>query len=502
MATVKFNSGAFPSDWHWETLQPQINTSQDAPFATLNPLKRMRIPEPDISADISPRVSFEPPLKKARLEDTPRRPTTLAEVIAAMPIFPFEPLDRSPERSLTSSPLANRYVQEDIVLGEGAEGRVVRGRDLESGFPVALKFNHLRLGAGGAIKEAKIFKQLAAKNTPHRLNFLAEYSHRKDEHVIVTELIPEKNINQAFIVPGADYSPLTFSEIITIGRQCLEFLASLKSQRLKHIDLRIDNMIFERESRYLTVLDYRRCTTGLKFPYECSLQVLWQRSPEELLGADLSASHDLWTLGCVLYEIFTRTKLFHAIPKKDGSDENRLVRMMVQEIGFPSQNFLLGSTKAYQFFNYGESDSVELLDGPCQILPTWKASIRLKRVEMGLTHEQSEQFIQMLERMVCWENRLSAQDLLKLPLFKDDLKFHVSSNFSPHDVISLYRYTETLILVEPAPSLRLYVDDHVTRTCCHIQRDPQDLYYLHVHRGQELIFNKLIRLKEGDLISI
>jgi len=373
---------------------------------------------------------------------------------------------------------------------------------LESGFPVALKFNHLRLGASGAVKEAKMLKHLAVKRTCHRLNFLDEYADRKDRHVIVTDLVPEKNINQAFLVPDADYSPLTFPEIITIGRQCLEFLTSLKLQRLKHNDLRTDNLIFERESRYLTVLDYRRCTTSLRFPYNHPVQVLWQRSPEEVLGGGLTSYNDIWTLACILYEIFTRTKLFLAFPNNDGNDERRLVRMMVQQIGFPSQKLLLGFDKAYRFFKYRETDYVELLDGPCEVIESWKATIRLKGFEMGLMPKQSDQFIQLLERMLRWENRLSAEELLKRPLFQDDVKFHLSPHFTSQDVITLYRYTDALVIHEPDPSLRIDLGDHVTRTCCHIQRDPQDLYYLQVHRGQELIFNQLIRLQEGDVISI
>jgi len=471
----------------------QLHHRQTDSSARFNQLKRK--PEQDISDS-----SSEPSFKKARYEPLPTRETGSGARLTPSIFFRSIPIVQSQD---LSSILASRYIQELTDLGQGSDGRVFKGLDIDSGLPVALKINHPQGNPKRAIAEAHILKVLAEKNVCHRLNIHAGFYRNHDQFVIVTDFIPEKNIYEAFINPESPFSRfLAFSEIVTIARQCLEFLSSLRSMKSQHRDLRTTNLIFERASRYLTILDCRRCSKSKNFP-STPLQVFWQRPPEEVLEGPCNSSYDIWTLGCVLYEIFTRTLLFPITPAtKTESDQKLLIKKMVEQIGFPSRIFLNSCSKAATFFTLGVYGSVQLLEGPCQTTFSWQESIRMHGAAMNCSSQQIDQFIRLLRKMLCWNYRQTPAQLLNHPLFRDDVELHVSSDFTPDDVISLYRCADGLPLKDSTPSLQINLGDHVTRTCYHIQRDPQDWYHLLVYRKQEMLCNRSVQLREGDTISM
>ena len=473
MSAVNFESSDIA--WYWEPLDPLPESGEkelDLETALEPPLKRARLATPSTAEGASSPLEKLPPF------------------LQLFPVHTYEKMEWQP---------TDRYVEEEGVLGAGTYGKVVKGKDLESGLPVALKIHHHAKQMGIAKAEATLLEELSHQGACHRLNFQAAFHRSSSEYVIVTDLVPADNIHQTFLLPESPASPLTFSEIITIGRQSLEFLHSLKTKKIIHGDLRIDNMIFERTSRYLTILDYGKSSKKRSFPYESTLQVLWQRSPEEILRGRLNCSHDIWTLGCILYQIFTGTTLFPATQEESLDKHRQLICRMVKHIGLPSRNFLLKCSHASSFFTF--ADAVQLADGPCQMTQSWKKSIRSKGALMGISNEQIEQFIQLLEGMLRWENRRSPRELLRSPLFHDDVKLHLSSGFTSNDLITLYRHAETS---DPAlgPSLRLDLSDHVTRTCCHIQRDPKNLYNLIVYRNGAQIFQQCLRLQDGDTLNL
>ena len=102
----------------------------------------------------------------------------------------LESLLSSVEAWTTSAPVLGPYVMEDVVLGEGGYGRVVRGRDTTNGETVAIK----ELPAGNerrhsaVVREVAILRRLsdAGKAHPHIVGFRG-YFERADKHYVVME---------------------------------------------------------------------------------------------------------------------------------------------------------------------------------------------------------------------------------------------------------------------------------------------------------------------------
>jgi serine/threonine protein kinase len=92
-----------------------------------------------------------------------------------------------------------------------------------------------------------------------------------------------------------------------------------------HTDLKPDNILQVSSSGRgcaLKVIDFGNaieCTDSAIQPYmdEFDLQSLWYRAPEVVLGVNISLAIDMWSVGCVLTELFFGRPLFVAQTRED-----------------------------------------------------------------------------------------------------------------------------------------------------------------------------------------
>lgn len=67
-------------------------------------------------------------------------------------------------------------------------------------------------------------------------------------------------------------------------------------------------------------------------PLTAVVVTLWYRAPEVLLQSSYASSVDLWSVGCIFGELFTRQPLFC------GQSENDQLCKIFEIIGAPAQN--------------------------------------------------------------------------------------------------------------------------------------------------------------------
>jgi len=94
------------------------------------------------------------------------------------------------------------------------------------------------------------------------------------------------------------------------GVQMLHALAYLKSQNIIHCDVKPENVLLcHPERSAVKIIDFgSACKVGKQqFSY---VQSRFYRAPEVMLGMKYSTAIDMWSLGCMLYELRTGQPLF------------------------------------------------------------------------------------------------------------------------------------------------------------------------------------------------
>ena len=154
----------------------------------------------------------------------------------------LESLLSSVEAWRASAPVLGPYVIEDVVLGEGGYGRVVRGRDTTNGETVAIK----ELPAGSerrhsaVVREVAILRRLSdgGRAHPHIVGFRG-YFERADKHYVVMEAC----------MGGELFDKVTGGEVLSEeagGALFAQLVAGLQHTHacgVAHRDLKLENVL-------------------------------------------------------------------------------------------------------------------------------------------------------------------------------------------------------------------------------------------------------------------
>jgi serine/threonine protein kinase len=412
----------------------------------------------------------------------------------------------------TGAALSERYLESPVLIGQGVLGKIMQGYDLVDRSVIAIKKTENNPSAYRAIvHESNILQELGRRGAPHCLHLRAAFdrslSEGIKEHVMVTDLVPARNMYENHLNPQTRSCLLNYLHILAFGKQLLEYLTAL-SPDVIHGDLAPTNLIYEMDCCHLTVLDH-----GLSRKVNDNtaqlIQKSFYRSPEVILKGPIDCSADIWSVGCILFELFTGKALFPVYDHEANLfiSSNELLQRIYIQLGMPPQQFLEKCADASSYY-YTQKSHVHfhkylpIGDSP------WKDTILAAAPQRGMAPDAAHGFIQLLEGMLRYENRLSAAVLLHSPLFETGIFFHLSPFFISGDSITVYRawdmhrHLENLMTIPfPSPVFELN-NSQVTRTCLHIPlRDPDDQYIVYLSRQGLFYPGQCRSLKKGEMLE-
>jgi serine/threonine protein kinase len=111
---------------------------------------------------------------------------------------------------------------------------------------------------------------------------------------------------------------LPLENVKDIMSQVLQALLHCHQKRIMHRDLKPSNLLIGEDNKTIKLADFGLARTfGLPLKtYTHEVVTLWYRAPEILLGAKVySTAIDMWSLGCIFYE------LVHNVPLFQGKSE-------------------------------------------------------------------------------------------------------------------------------------------------------------------------------------
>ena len=222
-----------------------------------------------------------------------------------------------------------KYLVLDI-LGQGTFGQVVKCQNLLTKEILAVKVVKSKSEyLNQSITEAKILELLNGKIDPqgehHFLRMHETFVH-KNHLCLVFELLSS---NLYELLKQNQFHGLSISLIRTFARQLLDSLCVLKEHKLIHCDLKPENILLVSLDRpELKVIDFGSACEETRTLYTY-IQSRFYRAPEVILGIPYSTGIDMWSLGCIIAELFL------GIPIFPGSSEFNQITRIVDTLGLP-----------------------------------------------------------------------------------------------------------------------------------------------------------------------
>ncbi|XP_042262251.1 homeodomain-interacting protein kinase 1 isoform X4 [Thunnus albacares] len=265
-------------------------------------------------------------------------------------------------------------------LGRGTFGQVAKCWKRGTNEIVAIKIlkNHPSYARQGQI-EVGILNRLSAENADE-YNFVRSYEcfQHKGHTCLVFEML-EQNLYD--FLKHSKFSPLPLRHIRPILQQVATALMKLKSLGLIHADLKPENIMLVdplRQPYRVKVIDFGSASHVSKAVCSTYLQSRYYRAPEIILGLPFCEAIDMWSLGCVIAELFLGWPLY------PGASEYDQIRYISQTQGLPAEYLLSAGTKTSRFFNRGPDSSY----------PLWRLKTPSEHeMEMGIKSKEARKYI-------------------------------------------------------------------------------------------------------------
>uniref|UniRef100_A0AAY4CDV9 non-specific serine/threonine protein kinase n=1 Tax=Denticeps clupeoides TaxID=299321 RepID=A0AAY4CDV9_9TELE len=247
-------------------------------------------------------------------------------------------------------------------LGRGTFGQVVKCWKQGTNEIVAIKIlkNHPSYARQGQI-EVGILARLSGENAEeHNLVRAFECFQHHNHTCLVFEMLGQ---NLYDFLKQNKFSPLPLKVIRPIMQQVATALKKLKSLNLIHADLKPENIMLVdpvQQPYRVKVIDFGSASPVSKAVCSTYLQSRYYRAPEIILGLRFSEAIDMWSLGCVMAELFLGWPLY------PGALEYDQIRYISQTQGLPGEHLLNAGTKTSRFFR----KESELLYAPWRLKTT------------------------------------------------------------------------------------------------------------------------------------
>uniref|UniRef100_A0A3P9LL42 Protein kinase domain-containing protein n=1 Tax=Oryzias latipes TaxID=8090 RepID=A0A3P9LL42_ORYLA len=201
-------------------------------------------------------------------------------------------------------------------LGEGSYGKVAKCKKLGTDQVVAIKIIW-----GSGQMEINALEELSQINADdHNLVKFVESFKYKKYTCIAFEVLDQSLLD---FMEKRDFHPLTVEEIRTIAWQLIVALKGLKSVNLVHCDIKLDNiMLVDQVSEPFRVklIDFGLAEKIGHMRTGATMQNICYRAPEVILGLPLDQSVDLWTVGYILFVLYTGS-FIHGWDTKENSQD-------------------------------------------------------------------------------------------------------------------------------------------------------------------------------------
>ncbi|KAJ1914193.1 dual specificity protein kinase yak1 [Mycoemilia scoparia] len=239
----------------------------------------------------------------------------------------------------------HQYIIHDI-LGSGTFGQVVKCTNVLTGKMYGLKvIKNKEAYYHQSLVETRMLKKLNDEMDPGDQHHILRYHEHfvfRNHLCIVNELL---SINLYDLLKQNNYHGLSTNLIRILTRQILDAMVLFKKAGIIHCDLKPENiMLVTQDQPKVKVIDFGSATFLSTAGY-MYIQSRFYRAPEILMAIEYGPPIDMWSLGCIVAELYLGLPLF------PGANEYDQLYRIIKLLGLPPLYMLQISKRTEEFFN-------------------------------------------------------------------------------------------------------------------------------------------------------
>ncbi|XP_018784554.1 PREDICTED: cyclin-dependent kinase 13 isoform X5 [Bactrocera latifrons] len=315
-------------------------------------------------------------------------------------------------------------------LGEGTFGRVVKVKDMERDFCMALKIiKNVEKYREAAKLEINALEKIAQKD-PHCEHLCVKMIDWFDYHGHMCIVFEMLGLSVFDFLRENNYEPYPLEQVRHMAYQLCYSVKFLHENRLTHTDLKPENILFvdseytthynhkiNREVRRVKNTDVRLIDFGsATFDHEHHSTIVstrHYRAPEVILELGWSQPCDVWSIGCILFELYLGITLFQT---HDNREHLAMMERILGQIPYRmARNHCHYSKTKTKYFYHGKLDWDEKSSAGRYVRDHCKP---LFRYQMSDTEDHCELF-DLIKKMLEYEpsQRVTLGDALRHPFF-------------------------------------------------------------------------------------
>ncbi|TMW55132.1 hypothetical protein Poli38472_013894 [Pythium oligandrum] len=308
--------------------------------------------------------------------------------------------------------IGGRY-RVQLEIGEAVFSRTYKCQDVTTNQVVCLKIlKNSKEYFDQGVDEIRILQYIAARcdvDEKHLVRLL-DYFYFREHLIIVTELLRDNLYEfSKLLMERGTVNYFTPVRLKKVAIEVLEALSFLHSLGLVHCDLKPENILISNFSECrIKVIDFGSACF-ITDELTSYVQSRSYRAPEVILGLSYDQKIDIWSLGCVLAELWTGEVLF----KNDS--EQALLERIIDMIGPIPADLLRESSDLMVQFNENPSFTLDAL-GNGILARSGFEHVEEPSLEAAV-HSPDTEFLDFLHALlqIHPRHRLSAAEALRHP---------------------------------------------------------------------------------------